>query len=157
MIRGYDQYHSLPPEAEGHFQWPAALKAGLAVGALFLLFARGNPWAGLTGSTPVVMGRIMPLDLGLPLMLVWLIHLALSAAYAFIIGLFVMRLSKWRAILTGGAVGIGLYAINRIIVHFFLPELEGNEAGVLFTHIVFGLVAAGAYRGLLRRQAPATG
>ena len=37
-----------------------------------------------------------------------------------------------------------------------IAELKrGVEGGVLLTHIVFGLFAAGAYRGLLKRRTAA--
>ena len=53
-------------------------------------------------------------------------------------------------------MGLALYVANYGIVSMWLPAMKGNEVPVVVTHIVFGLVAAGAYRGLLRRQVPAT-
>jgi len=156
VIQGYEPTQPLPPENEGHFQWFAALKAGAAAGLVFLVIARGNPWAGLTFSSPVVMGRVIPPNLGMPLAASWLIHLCISLLYGAITALAVTRLSHWRAIITGGVVGLVLYCLNRSVVHVLCPALEGQEAGVAFTHVVFGMVAAGAYRGLLKRQAPAS-
>jgi hypothetical protein len=152
VIRGYQQVRFLPPARGGQFQWLAALKAGLAVGLVFMLVARGNPWAGLTFSSPVVMGRLLPPAAGIPLAVAWLIHLLVSVAYGLVVSLVVAHLSRWRAILIGAAVGLLLYFLNRLMVHFLFPGIEGSEAGVLFTHLVFGMICAGAYRGLLRRE-----
>jgi len=155
VSRDYQQDQRLRPAPEESWQWPAAWKAGLAAGIVFLLVARGNPWAGLTLSSPVVMGRVLPASFGIALPLAWLLHIVVSVLYGVIISLAVVRLTQWRAIVMGGVVGVALYGANWAFVHFFIPELQGAEPGVLLTHFGFGLVAAGAYRGLLRRQQPA--
>jgi hypothetical protein len=46
-----------------------------------------------------------------------------------------------------------LYFLNFGCVSAFWPSLRGNEPAVLFAHVFFSMVAAGAYRGLLRRTA----
>jgi hypothetical protein len=52
-------------------------------------------------------------------------------------------------------VGLVLYLLNFGVVSLCLPGLRGNEVSVIITHVVFGLVAAGVYRGLLRRKVSA--
>jgi hypothetical protein len=76
----------------------------------------------------------------------------LSVLYSLIISRVVIGVTQLRAVLTGGMVGLFLYLINLAIISFGIPALRGNEVSVAFTHIVFGLIAAGAYRGLLRRK-----
>ena len=45
------------------------------------------------------------------------------------------------------------YVINFGVVSLLAPACRGNELAALFTHVVFGLIADGAYRVLLRRKA----
>jgi len=89
----------------------------------------------------------------MPLVFVWLVHLAVAVVYGVIISRIVAVLTKSRAIITGGLTGVVLYLLNLLVVSLVWPQLRGNEAPVLITHIVFGLIAAGAYRGLLKRKA----
>jgi Mg/Co/Ni transporter MgtE len=82
------------------------------------------------------------------------LHLVLSVIYGFIISLVVINLHELRAVFIGGIVGLVLYLINFGVVSAWLPGLRGNEVSVIVTHGVFGLITAGAYRGLLRRRVP---
>ena len=84
--------------------------------------------------------------------LIYLVHLLISIIYGILIARVVASLRQGRAILTGGLAGLVLYVINFGVVSAFWPEWRGAEVTVVFTHIVFGLIAAGAYRGLLRRK-----
>lgn len=152
MISGYETKELLPPERGGKFQWGAAIGAGFIAGVIFLLFPRGSPWSLTNFFSPVVMGRIVPPNWGIPLILVWLMHLGVSILYALIISVIVAHLHRERAILTGGLVGLVLYFLNLGMVSLVWPQLRTLEALVVFTHIVFGLIAAGAYRGLLKRR-----
>ena len=77
--------------------------------------------------------------------------MVLSVIYGLIISRVVAGLKQTRAIITGGLLGLVLYIINFVLVSLWWPSLRGNEVSVVFTHLVFGLVAAGAYRGLLKR------
>jgi len=156
MIRGYEPAHLLPVEERGRIQiWPA-LCAGFLAGFVLLIVPRGTPWSALTFFSPEVMGRALPMNWGLPLLVVWVIHLAVSLIYGVIISLAVAHLMRERAILAGAAIGVGLYLLNLGVVSLFFAELKrGVEGGVLLTHIVFGLFAAGAYRGLLKRRTAA--
>ncbi|SRR6266851_8490899 len=157
MIRGFESAHPLEPEAKGHIQqWPAAFGAGLIAGAILLIVPRGSPWSSVTFFSPVVMGRALRPGLEMPLVSLWLIHLAVSVLYGLIISRIIAALTQSRAILTGGVIGLVLYVLNLLVISLAWPEMRGNEVSALFTHIVFGLLAAGAYRGLLKRKAVPT-
>jgi hypothetical protein len=133
-------------------QWGPAFWAGFIAGAILLIVPRGSPWSSATFFDPLVMGRGLPPGVTLSLLSVWLIHLVVSITYGLIITRIVAHLTQFRAILTGGLIGLVLYCANLLAVSLWWPQMRGNEVSVVFTHIVFGLVVAGAYRGLLRRK-----
>jgi hypothetical protein len=133
-------------------QWPAALGAGLIAGLVLLIVPRGNPWSTVTFFVPAVVGRIIPDTWDITLFSSMLMHLGVSLLYGIIISLVVSGIREMRAVLTGGVMGLVLYLANLGIISFFAPTLRGNEATAIFTHVVFGLIAAAAYRGLLRRR-----
>ena len=149
MIRRYE--HIEPPALENpsQVQWGRAVAAGLIAGAILLVIPRASPWEGMAFSDPVIMGRYFP---GTPLALAWLIHLALSIGY----GLFICRV-VWpyrirRALVIAGLAGLVVYILNLAIVSFVWGVTGRDEIPVIFTHIVFALFTAGAYRGLLKRK-----
>lgn len=156
MIRRFDTPISLEPENPGHLQYGPALGAGLIAGLVLLVAPRGSPWASLTFFTPTVMGRSVPATMMLPLPVLWIIHLGVSVLYGLVTSLAISRLTSYRAILVGGFIGLLLYFGNWVIVSVCWPAWRVDEVPVLFTHVVFGLIAAGAYRGLLRRRQPAS-
>jgi ascorbate-specific PTS system EIIC-type component UlaA len=98
------------------------------------------------------MGRNLAGASTIPLPLTWLLHMALAVVYGLIVSVAVARLTNWRAILVGGVVGLILYFVNFGVVSLCFPGLVRAEGLVAFTHVVFGLLAAGAYRGLLHRR-----
>lgn len=125
----------------------AALGAGLVVGLLIALFPRGSPWAGLTFFSPTVMGRAMG-EPGGSFMAALLPHLALAIGYAIIIGLVIERLRRVKAVIAGAIVGCVLFLINWAVFNFLVQDGVGRESVVFFTHLAFGLICAGAYKGL---------
>jgi hypothetical protein len=58
-----------------------------------------------------------------------------------------------RALVMAALAGLLLYVINLGVVAFFWGAQGSTEIPVIFTHVVFALITAGAYRGLLKRQA----
>src|SRR5579885_51249 len=152
MIRGFEPVRPLEPIGRDAFQPLAALGAGLLAGLVLLIVPRGTPWSALTFFVPTVMGRVIADHLDMGFMSASVVHLLVAIAYGFIVSFIVIRVTQMRAVLLGGAVGFGLYLINFGVVSVWFPALRGSEPSVIFTHVVFGLVAAGAYRGLLRRQ-----
>jgi len=154
MIQGFEPSHPLEPELKDRVQWSAAVSASLLTGLILLVIPRGSPWAGLTFFSPAVLGRNLTSQ-NVPLPESWLIHMAGSMIYGLIICRVVAGLHQTRAIMTGGLSGLVLYVVNFGVVSTWWPQIRGNEVGVLFTHLVFGFVVAGAYRGLLRRRSAA--
>jgi hypothetical protein len=152
MIRDFEPPRATEPETDDRLQWRAALGAGLIAGLVLLLVPRGSPWAALTFFTPVIMGRSVPVTLEIPLLLVMVMHMGLALLYGLLVARVVSGLRELRAVLVAGIVGLLLYAVNFSLVSLWFPALLGSELSVFFTHAVFGLIAGGAYRGLLRRR-----
>jgi hypothetical protein len=159
MIKGYEPPHLLEPEEPGRFQLRPALEASLIAGVILLVLPHGSPWSSLTFFSPVIMGRTIPRNFEMPFLVVCILHLAVSLLYGLIISRIVATLRRRPAFVAGALAGLVLYAINFGVVSAFWPALHRAEFSVLITHIVFGLITAGAYRGLLkrRREVPAGG
>src|SRR5438270_13496059 len=109
MIRHYEQRQVPQVETPRIFQWNRAVLAGLIAGAILIIIPRGSPWEGLAFSEPVIMGRYFP---GMPVGLVWLVHLALSIVYGMVVCRFVASYRIWRALVTAGLAGLSLYVLN---------------------------------------------
>jgi hypothetical protein len=156
MIKGYEPPKMLEPEEPRRFHLGPALGAGFIAGAILLIVPRGSPWGALTFFSPAIMGRAVP---GHVQILVWVLHLAVSLVYGLIISRIVATLRRDRAFVMGALAGLVLYAINFGVISAFWPALKGAEFSVVITHLVFGLISAGAYRGLLKRKrdAPVAG
>jgi hypothetical protein len=152
MIKGFQQPNPTEPIEKSHWQGMPAVAAGLIAGIILLIVPHASPWEGLTSFTPALMGRVVPDNWGLGIFMTVVLHLVLSIVYAVIISFVVMNIRQMVAVLTGGAVGLVLYFLNLGAVSLWFPNMRGNEVSVIVTHVVFGLVAAGAYRGLLRRK-----
>lgn len=141
--------------ARNRFKPKAALYAGLALGLIFLLVPRGIPWNS-TGMPTHLMGRTLFTEPGAgTYTIVALLQMVVAVCYAFIIGGIAYRLRTMHAILAGGAVGLGLYALNYVIFNFLLPDMpRSSEGNVAIAHLAFGLIAAGAYKGLAIPRVP---
>jgi hypothetical protein len=96
---------------------------------------------------------LVPPELGISLFTTYVLHMALSLVYGVIISWVLTSVTRLWAIVVGGFVGLILYLINLGVVAAWFPRGRGNEVSVLIAHVVFGLIAGGAYRGLLRRKA----
>lgn len=153
MIKGFEPPHPAEPVENGHLQWLPAIAAGLIPGAILLVLPHASPWERLTVFSPAVIGRTIPVSMGEPVFMVIAIHFALSLVYGIIISAAVINVRDLWAVLVGGLAGLALFSINFGVVTTWIPALRvNNEISVAITHFVFGLVAAGAYRGLLRRK-----
>jgi hypothetical protein len=130
---------------------PAVFKSGLISGVIFLLFPMGSPWSALSFGSGAVMGRTIAGNGTVQTFGKVVLQLALALVYALVIALIVKHFRSWRAIVVGGLVGLVLYGLNLAFVTLALPELRGMEARVVFTHFVFGLIAAACYKGMVRR------
>jgi hypothetical protein len=152
MITNFETPQPTEPEISNHLQWSAALGAGLIAGIILIVVPHGSPWSAVTFFVPAIVGRIIPDNWNTTLLGSVFIHLGVSLLYGIIISRVVVGIREMRAVLTGGALGLALYLINLALVSVVAPSLKGNEASVIFTHVVFGLIAGGAYRGLLHRR-----
>lgn len=154
MIQFEPGEETLEPEPDDSLQWKPALWAGFIPGMILLMVPNGSPWSSLTFFSPVIMGRMVQ-DPSLPTAFVWALQLGLSMVYGLMIARAVSFLAGGRAIIGGGAIGLVLYGINCAVVTVFFPAWTGSESPVILTHVAFGLISAGVYRGLLRRSAVA--
>ena len=154
MIKGFEHPHLAEPVERSHWQGMPALAAGFFAGLVLLIVPHASPWEGLTSFMPTIVGRTVPSSWGVPSLGVVAMHLALSVIYGFIVSLVVMSIRQLWAVLVGGLVGLALYGVNLAIVSMWIPEMRANEVAVAVTHFVLGLIAAGLYRGLLRRKVP---
>ena len=152
MIKGYESTHFLEPEEPLKFHLGPAFGAGFIAGAILLIVPHGSPWESLTFFSPVIMGRTVPGPTEIALLLVWALHLMVSLVYGLIISRIVATLRWRRAFFTGALAGLVLYVVNFGVASALWPWLRGTEFSVIVTHLVFGLITAGAYRGLLRRK-----
>jgi hypothetical protein len=155
MIKGFEQPHPAEPIAESHWQGTPAVVAGLIAGVVLLIVPHASPWEGLTSFTPALMGRVVPGSWGLGIFMTVVLHLALGIIYGVLISFAVSHIRQMAAVLAGGVAGVVLYFLNLGAFTLWFPAMRGNEVSVFVTHVVFGLIAAGAYRGLLRRKVSA--
>jgi len=152
MIKGFEQHHPTEPIEQSHWQGMPAVWAGLIAGVVLLIVPHASPWEGLTSFNPALMGRVVPQMWGLGVFMTVVLHLALAIIYSVLISFVVSHIRQMAAVLAGGFAGLVLYFINLGLVTLCFPGMRGNEVSVFVTHVVFGLIAAGAYRGLLRRK-----
>jgi hypothetical protein len=152
MIKGFEQPQRTEPIEKSHWQGMPAVAAGLIAGVVLLIVPHASPWEGLTSFTPAIMGRVAPAAWNLGMFLVIVLHLALALIYGLIVSFAVMHIHQMTAVLSGGVAGLILYFLNLGAVSLWFPAMRGNEVSVFVTHVVCGLIAAGAYRGLLRRR-----
>jgi hypothetical protein len=155
MIKGFEQSRQIEPIEKIDWQGMPAVAAGIIAGVILLIVPHASPWEGLTSFTPAIMGRVVPVTWGLGMFMTVVLHLALALIYGVIISIVVINIHQMRAVLTGGIVGLVLYFLNLGAISMWFPEMRGNEMSVAVTHVVCGLIAAGAYRGLLRRRVSA--
>lgn len=131
-----------------HFNSRAALYAGLLVGALFLLVSRGSiPWASFGWPTHV-MGRPYPAGDGAEAYFArTVLQFVLSIGYTFAVAAVVYRFKAFTAAFVGAAVGLVLYGLNYLVFRFAMGTSGSSEPLAIMTHVVFGLIAATAYKG----------
>lgn len=130
------------------FDFKAAVYASLAAGAVFLLFARGHPWASL-GLPTHLMGRPLFVDASAGSFLITaVLHLAVSLVYGLAVAWSVFRLRTFSAIFAAAGVALFLYGLNYLAFHIvFTGVPPATESTVLVTHVAFCMIAAGAYKG----------
>lgn len=149
-------------------KWPAAVYAGFVAGFLATA-AEIILWALFTDALPAIFFRDARFAAAIPLgrealsgaanadweilFVATLVHLALSVAYALMLGLLIRRLPLYACLLAGGVFGLVLFAINMYGFTIFFPWFAAARDWITATaHVVFGIVAAGVYAKLAGRR-----
>ena len=137
-------------------RWKRALQAGLIVGAIMFLLTRGIPWIGSGAIDPAVMGReVHPGREATPMFFfgVMSIHFIVAALYGLIISPIVHGFRPWLAGAVGAVVGLVLYFINYAITGMITEiPADGSEWPSIVMHIIFGIICAETYKGMVRRR-----
>lgn len=142
--------------------WKAAAWAGVIAGLVFMMaemlmvmIVQGqSPWGPPRMIAAIVLGQGAlppPADFDFKIMMTaMLIHFPLAVVYGLILGWMVHRVDTGIALLIGAAFGLALYLINFYpIAAAFFPWFAMARGWMsAAVHILFGLVAAGAYAAL---------
>jgi hypothetical protein len=150
---------SEPMEAhavERPVQWWTGIKAALAIGAIFWLVARGIPWAPSGLVSPTVMGREIKnpgaLDFNVA-GLASILTFVCAVVYGCIMMPLIHRFTYSNAWLVGAALGIICYILNLAAFALFGDGAPfSRELPVFVTHVAFGIIFTGAYKGLVKRR-----
>ena len=143
--------------------WKAAILAGIIAGAIFMmlemilvpLIGGGSPWGPPRMIAAIGMGKGVlppPADFAVaPLMVAMLIHFLLSIIFAVILAFVIHRFGLGLAILIGAVFGLVLYFVNFYGFTAIFPWFAmARNAVTIFTHIVFGALAAWIYKAMAR-------
>ena len=137
-------------------QWATGIKAALGIAAIFWLVTRGIPWAPSGLVSPTVMGREIkyPGEINLSIAaLATSLHFLSSLVYAGIMLPFIHRFRYGNAWLIGAGMGVIFYLISLLAFAAFGNNAPySRELPVLITHLAFGVVFTGAYKGLVKRR-----
>lgn len=139
-------------------RWKRAVQVGLGVGAVMFLLTRGIPWVGSGAIDPAIMGReISPGEAVTPMFAFTVagLHMIVSVLYALIIAPIVHGFRPFVAGAVGAVVGLVLYFINYALAGMIMDGVGAQrEWPSIVLHVIFGLVAAEAYKGFARRARP---
>ena|SRR5687767_10700983 len=141
---------------ERPMQWATGIKAALAVAAILWLVTRGIPWAPSGLVSPTVMGREIKdpgaINSGLAA-LATVLHFVSAMVYASIMMPLIHRFTYNNAWLVGAALGVSLYLLNLAVSALFAGGAPySRELPVFITHLAFGIIFTGAYKGLVKRR-----
>lgn len=136
--------------------WLTGAKVALGVAAVFLLVTRGIPWAPSGLVSPTVMGRELkyPGDINTSInMTAIFLHFAAAMIYAAIMMPLIHRFRYQSAWIVGAVMGIILYVANLALFALIAGGAPySREFPVFITHLAFGIVFTGAYKGLVKRR-----
>ncbi len=149
--------------------WGKAVFAGIIGGVVFMMLEMllvgtvggGSAWGPPRMIAAIGMGQgVLPppatFSAGI-FIVAMIIHFALSIVYAVILAFFIGRLSKNVALVGGAVFGLVLYLINFYGFTAVFPWFAMARGPItIITHIIFGLVAAWAYRGLAKSYVAAS-
>ncbi len=149
--------------------WKAAVWAGLIAGLVFLilemvmvpLFLAGSPWGPPRMIGAIALGQsVLPnppppptFDFGVVLTAM-IIHFILSVAFAVLLAFIISQVGAGMALLVGAVFGLVLYLVNFYGFTAVFPWFAMARNWVsIFTHIVFGALAAWVYLRFTRPHA----
>jgi len=147
--------------------WKAAAWSGVIAGIVFViaemllvwLVMGMSPWAPPRMMGAMLLGKDVlppPADFSMPVMAAAMaVHLPLSIIYGLILGWIVHRLEMGTALLVGAAFGLmAVYFVNfYLIAPLLFPWfVEARNWISIAAHVLFGMVAAGAYVALRHRE-----
>lgn len=145
--------------------WRSAFWSGIIAGAVFMMlemllvpvFLGGSPWGPPRMIAAIGMGRgvLPPPDTFalVPMLVAMVIHFMLSIVLAVILALIVSRLGLGMAVLVGAAFGLLVYLINFYALTAFFPWFAMARNWIsIFSHLMFGAVAALSYKWLQNPQ-----
>ncbi len=147
-------------------RWKAAVWAGLISGVAFVmlemmlvpLFMGGSPWGPPRMIAAIAMGKgVLPppatFDVGV-LMAAMAVHLPLSVVFTLILAWIIARFDMGVAVLIGAVFGLILYLVNFYGFTALFPWFAMARNWVsIFSHIMFGIIAAVAYKQLANPKA----
>jgi hypothetical protein len=142
--------------AERPVDWGAGIKAALGIAAIFWLVTRGIPWAPSGLVSPTVMGREIKypgaLDTNLA-GIATILHFVSALVYAAIMMPLIHRFCYNNAWMIGAGMGLVTYLLSLAAFALFGDAAPySRELPVLITHLAFGIVFTGAYKGLVKRR-----
>jgi hypothetical protein len=150
-------------DAEGHtLDWRCALGAGFIGGlALVLcdivlvpLLLGQSVWGPPRYIAAIALGpSVLPppaaFDLGV-MSVAAVIHFGLSILYAIPLAYVIHRTRRFPAVIAGAFIGLDIYLLNFFLFAGLFPWFAAERNGLsAATHLLYGLVAAGAYEILL--------
>ncbi len=161
----------IEPAASSAVDWKAAVWSGLIAGLIFMmlemimvpLFGGGSPWGPPRMIAAIALGKgVLPspppaptFDLGV-MMAAMAVHFMLSVVFACILAWVVARFEMGTALLIGAVFGLLLYLINFYGFTAVFPWFAMARNWIsIFTHIVFGLAAAGIYKSMEKKPVAA--
>lgn len=146
--------------------WPMAIWAGVIGGAVFMMlemamvaiFKGSSPWGPPHLIAAIVMGKgVVPSPPPPPgpdanvMMAAMAVHFTLSIIFGVIIAWIVARLDMGTALIVGAVAGLVLYVVNFYGFTAVFPWFAMARGWItIFTHVMFGLVAVGAYKALAK-------
>ncbi len=149
--------------------WRAAIIAGIAAGAVFLLLAMfltakyvGSLWVVTRLAASVLLGKaVLPPPATFTVgtfVAAAIVHFALSIGFSCLIAFVLHRWGMVVGILGGALFGLSLYFINFNLVSTFFPWFFFVKSWIMLTsHAVFGALAGGIYEALeVERFVPAS-
>lgn len=169
--RGHDARKDVLPPPET-FDWSASGWAGFVAGAAFIVIQISFTSMFSGDANTDAIRQIAAIALGESVLpsptpftaIVFLaamgVHMIMSLIYARILAAIINGMTAERAMLIGAGFGAALYAVNYYAFTNAFPWFIASRGWVtLFSHVVFGVLAAGVYQWLTsaRRRTPPEG